>query len=538
MLTEIKCSHFIENSIQFTSGLNTVLGDNISTNSIGKSTLLMIIDFVFGGSTYTTKDSGSIKELGHHSFCFKFEFEGVSYYYQRNTENKEFVSICDEGYNILSEITIEQFRKFLKSNYKISNKHLSFRSLVSPYSRIWGKENYNVDKPLQAFPKEADSDSITNLIKLFDLYNVIAETEIKIKNQEESKKILNGIHKRNYVQKISKTEFLKNQLEIEQIKNSIDNIKDNLLRYTLNIEELKTDEVIELKTEKSKLLQVQSGILNKIKRLELNLEQKSVKSKYFNKLSTFFENTNENRISEIETFHNKIGQILTREIKVAKALLEKENDSFNTQIEKIDAKINYLLQNAESPKFIVDKLYDLTIKLDNLTRVNKFYQEKEDVVSDIKTLNANLETTISEILKRIQELINEELIKINSEIYSKNKKTPTLILKQNSYKFDHSGDTGTGKSYSDLIEFDLVVLKLTVLPIVIHDSPLFKNIGDLAFDKIIKQYSSFDKQIFISVDGINKYSPETMEILENKKAIQLSDSNQLFDKDWRIKSPQ
>ncbi|XKW97888.1 hypothetical protein R8G64_05205 [Tenacibaculum maritimum] len=52
MLKEINCKHFIKNPLIFSNGLNTILGDNYSTNSIGKSTLLMIIDFVFGGGSY------------------------------------------------------------------------------------------------------------------------------------------------------------------------------------------------------------------------------------------------------------------------------------------------------------------------------------------------------------------------------------------------------------------------------------------------------------------------------------------------------
>ena len=39
------------------NGLNSILGDDVSTNSIGKSTLLMIIDFVFGGNTFISKNN-------------------------------------------------------------------------------------------------------------------------------------------------------------------------------------------------------------------------------------------------------------------------------------------------------------------------------------------------------------------------------------------------------------------------------------------------------------------------------------------------
>ncbi|WP_054753483.1 hypothetical protein [Piscibacillus salipiscarius] len=54
MLTKIKSKIFQEEAIEFQKGLNVVLGDNKGSNSIGKSTLLMIVDFVFGGNTYTS----------------------------------------------------------------------------------------------------------------------------------------------------------------------------------------------------------------------------------------------------------------------------------------------------------------------------------------------------------------------------------------------------------------------------------------------------------------------------------------------------
>src|SRR5690554_6547262 len=99
MLKEINCDQFIKSKIEFTNGLNSVLGDDVSTNSIGKSTLLMILDFVFGGNTFLTKDSGSIKHVGKLTFNFKFLFDTQEYHFARQTENPEIVSVCDAQYN-------------------------------------------------------------------------------------------------------------------------------------------------------------------------------------------------------------------------------------------------------------------------------------------------------------------------------------------------------------------------------------------------------------------------------------------------------
>ena len=173
MLKEINCKEFIKTPLVFGKGLNTVLGDNYSTNSIGKSTLLMIIDFVFGGSSYIDKDSGSIKELGHHSFNFEFIFNKKSYYFSRNTDNHLIINNCDKEYNSISEIDAKKFTQKLKDLYDLKSTS-SLRAMVNPYSRIWGKDNYNVDKPIQTHSKGKEADAIDNLIRLFNLFQSIS----------------------------------------------------------------------------------------------------------------------------------------------------------------------------------------------------------------------------------------------------------------------------------------------------------------------------------------------------------------------------
>lgn len=75
MLKRIRCDKFREKEIIFHPGLNAVIGDEIASNSIGKSTLLMIIDFVFGGSEYIKTNSDAIEQLGPHEFLFDSQKE-------------------------------------------------------------------------------------------------------------------------------------------------------------------------------------------------------------------------------------------------------------------------------------------------------------------------------------------------------------------------------------------------------------------------------------------------------------------------------
>ena len=79
--------------IRFKEGLNVVLGKEDGAMSIGKSSSLLAIDFVFGGDTYIKSDG--VKKEGHHTIFFTFKFDGKEYHFARNTGDSNTVFICD-----------------------------------------------------------------------------------------------------------------------------------------------------------------------------------------------------------------------------------------------------------------------------------------------------------------------------------------------------------------------------------------------------------------------------------------------------------
>ena len=534
MLKEINCSLFTESPIILKKGFNVVLGDPQSTNSIGKSTFLMIIDFAFGGETYITKNSGSIKEIEHHSINFKFVFSDIELFFSRNTDSFKEVFICDSKYVNQKKITLNEYTTLLKKYYNLNIPDLSFRSITSLYSRIWGKENDNVSKPLQSFLKEPEPDSIYNLIKLFNKYSTIAETSLSIKENSESKKVIDGVFKQNFVKKISKNEFKQNSLHIDSLNSQIKLINDNLLQFTLNSEVLSNKDVLKLKIEKNKLLESLNLVDNKIQRIEINLNNSSsIKSKHLDQLTTFFKEVNIEKIEKIESFHNKISTILKNELNESKKRLESKKSIITAEIALIDDKITTLLKNVDSPKFIVEKIYDITIDVNKLETENKFFEEKEKHVTKLAELKVKLATIVTEILNEIELSINNHLLKINAEILGEGKKSPKIHLKENRYYYDHFNNTGTGKLYVDLIIFDLTISELTDLPFLIHDSFLYKNVEDFSVDKILKKYSESEKQVFIAIDGTSRYDNTSTVLIEECKVLELNNTKLLFKKDWR-----
>ena len=119
MLREIRCDKFRtfddkpREPIKFHPGLNAVLGTNDAKNSIGKSTFLMIIDFVFGGRDYVQKCTDVQQMVEGHTIEFCFEFEDGLYYYSRNTVNTTKVNRCDENYNVIDSISTDKICKEL-----------------------------------------------------------------------------------------------------------------------------------------------------------------------------------------------------------------------------------------------------------------------------------------------------------------------------------------------------------------------------------------------------------------------------------------
>lgn len=134
--------------IHFKPGLNVILGKEDGAMSIGKSSSLLAIDFVFGGNTYIQSDG--VKQEGHHTIYFAFQFDGKKYYFARDTLNSDGIAICDKDYNYTGGLySKSEFTEWLKQQYKIDFPGLSFRTVLSSFFRVYGKRNMDELNPPQ-----------------------------------------------------------------------------------------------------------------------------------------------------------------------------------------------------------------------------------------------------------------------------------------------------------------------------------------------------------------------------------------------------
>jgi hypothetical protein len=179
---------------------------------------------------------------------------------------------------------------------------------------------------------------------------------------------------------------------------------------------------------------------------------------------------------------------------------------------------------------------NLQKQIETIEIENNAYEKSANLLT-AKTDSAERRDKMKEEqLLRLQNTINIKMQELNDYIYTSTKKPPVLAFNHNNYIFETIDDTGTGTSYKSMIVYDLSVLELTVLPILIHDSVMLKQISDVALEKILTLYISTGKQIFIAFDKISSYSESSKKILNETKVLELApNGNELFGRAWNNK---
>lgn len=532
MLKEIKSEVFSEKRIAFHKGLNVILGDDDGSNSIGKSNLLMIIDFIFGGNTYISHNIDVVDNLGQHEFYYSFDFNGEKLFFCRGTEEPKYVYKCNKYYKKETKLKLDEFNKLLARYYDLDWLPLTFRSIVSLYSRVWGKGNSDVKKPLHTVSNEKLIEAVTRLIKLFDEYEPIAKEDKIIKSLDEAKKLRDKAGKLQVIPRINKRTYESNEKEIQGLLEEIEQLSKSLYSPIINVSEMISDEVLELRERKKLILNQIEYNKSRLSRINTTIN-KSVNIK-FEGLKEFFPEINLKKLSEIEEFHDGISTILSNQFKSARKELAQKIRILGSELEEINEKLERTLNPNREPNVFVDNLIETSSRLKNMQLQNKHYKELKNLKESIDGKKAALEKVKEGIVEKISGRINEEIRDIYTQVYDKRRNPPVFELKPNKYDYKYTDNTGTGNAYVNLIVFDLAIFRLTKLPYISHDSFLFKNIEQKAIENLINIYDTFNRQVFIAIDVTNIYSKEIQEIIIGNSVIKLAKDKLLFTKDWRV----
>lgn len=541
MLVEISSPAFkkkgqVRSPIIFKDGLNVVLGKEDGAMSIGKTSALLAIDFVFGGDSYIKSDG--VKKEGHHTIYFAFEFAGLKHYFSRNTGNGDYIYICDSNYKNTGEhYSKDEFANWLKIQYNMDFIGASFRILNSSFFRIYGKKNHDELNPLQGIPGQNMDKSITSILTLFDKYKDIEEFKSSVTEHKNKLDVYKQARRHHFISDLvgGNKKYEENLVEIRALESQLANL-------TEVPEQGNSDEDIEKKKLKASLVTTKLNLETEIQNKEMKLRLVDMSLEYglypteadLGALQEYFPEVNLRKLYEVERYHQKLAKILDTQFSDEKDLINNEIFALQEQLQSIKYRIRELGFVGNVSKEFLDRHSELQGDINALKTQNQAFLTQKGLQEAKAKAEEVLRKSISNILMEIEKKLNDQMKEFNDSLFSTTRKPPYIhFIKHDSYKFETPDDTGTGSNYKGMIVYDLAILNLTALPAIAHDSLLFKNLEKGVEDGIMKIYNSFKKQVFIAYDKQGDCRTETQKILEENCVLRLSNDNcELYGRSW------
>ena len=582
MLYEIWCDRFrtggkdgqIRPPIRFHAGLNAVLGTQTRSNSIGKSTFLMIIDYVFGGIDYLDSDAHIF--VGEHEIYFTFRFGDTMHRFCRKTIEKDVVYLCENcswaeeearlerirlneekakdapallehdlnPYVLTDEtLKVDEYCKFLFNEYRIESENISFRNIVGRYFRVYGRPNHDEHQPLHNTPREKDSEAITALQRLFGETQQIKDLKANEKEKAEEKKAYKAAQKYHLVRHITTKKALKQATEErDKLQEELNDLIRSKDREVEQADLSRSDEAAAINRKLAALRRNRSRLKSQLEALYINIDgHTAVTRGDIRDLAFFFPDVNIVELQSIEDFHQRLRAVLESEMSEERAQLQSSIDNLDAEIRALDEQYRSLGIPTRLPTPFLQNYSDLTMRINDLNAQIDSFQKNKDVDDAHKAAAAALKAAQEKELPRIAGEINAQMVRISDEILGPEREAPRLDLKDGkSYTFGTSTNRGTGNNYKNLIIYDLSILTKTDLPAFIHDSFLLTDIGDTPTGAIVKQYIKTEpsgKQVFIALDKTKSYGEETDKDLNDHQVLYLSeDGNELFGWSWDHKT--
>ncbi|HEP1784465.1 TPA: DUF2326 domain-containing protein [Streptococcus suis] len=524
--------------VRFHPGLNVIMGMDLADNSIGKSSSLLVIDFIFGGNSY--QKSIAVKKLGDHPIYFCFQFE-KKFYFSRDTATPDIITYCNDDYSPTGEtMPLENFLNKLKKRYHLDSPELSFRLAMSGFFRIAGKNNQNTDFPLQVYSSQKSSESITTLIQLFNLYDNIARYKERLKDKSNQLTTFRNARKYAFISNLvgGKKQFEANVSEIKRLEYDLSHLQDTHQDKIDSDDIEKNQQKIQLRNTKLELKNSLRDKQRRLKLLDISIEFGLYPTESdLTELQRYFPDTNLKKLYEVEAYHKKLATILDSEFSTERETLSLEIEGLESQLTVLNRELQELGSIPNLSTEFLENYSKLTATINALKEQNEAYLKESSLSKEKSEADSDLKRSTEDILIELEGKINSKMREFNNILYPDIRKAPQINLKAyNSYSFYTPDDDGTGTKFKGMILYDLAILYLTHLPALAHASLLLSNISYQATEALLKLYDqskSLNKQVFLSFDKASSYSPEANKLLSENIVLRLSsDGNELYGISW------
>ena len=549
MLVEVQCDKFIKHGeirkpIQFHAGLNTVIGDDNGSNSVGKSTFLMILDFVFGGKDYVNKCLDVQENVGEHTINFTFVFDGKAYHFSRSNIDYKQVFRCNENYEPLSEdskMTLDQYCAFLAEKYGTQvEEDLTWRGVVSRFIRVWKRDTLDEERPLRAAKDEKAEYAIKRYMQLYGKY---APVEAQIKQAKAAEEERDAFKKSSDYKHIraakNKPEYEDNEKRIAALRTQEQELAEQSNKGLLDLDSFQARHLSELDDQLLKYRRERARVqtqLNAIRR-EMTEGKKSFKKTYSD-LEKFFPGVDFQTIESIESFHQQLAKVLGDEFKETEKDLATAYVMLGNEIARILEEVEEIKKIPNVSEAILKEYAKITTELNNLIDANRNYDRMNELNDLVAEYAETRDRVIRDQLFAIETMLNQKMREISVQLLKDEQHMPPVLRmeKLNKYTFNTPNDGGTGAQYRGVITFDLANMELSPLPFIIHDMQMLLHIEKKVMAEIIKAYDaqkSTGKQVFIAFDRLDTYDTDTKDTMSTNCVLELSPGgNELFGRAW------
>lgn len=543
MLREIRCDAFrnengVRKPIIFQPGFNAVIGNESGTNSVGKSTFLMIIDYVFGGEDYIKKSREVHRNVLPHTIFFKFVFgKDEEYFFGRSTDDPNVVSVCDSQYKKIEEWKLQKYQGFLASKYGLIEYGMTLRGVIGRSFRIDRRETMDETKPFQQAKGEPDRTAIDGMLKLFGKYSDIHELEKAAQEAEDAKDAFFEAQRYEYIPQVrTQREYKANAKRIAELLVEETRLADQSSQGLLDLDSIQAEQLKEIQRKLTGFRRQRTRFRTQLDSIDLSKsEGKKTFQQDYEELLYFFPDINVGRLEQVEAFHKRLAGILQSEIKASSRDIEAMIELATQQIEQLEAEQLKITRLPNVTKAVLEQYAAIKKELQKYQDANDSYNQRIILEKRAQEMKSRLDETILNEMSRITHRLNTKLEEFNNYIYDSSMKPPIAIVESASkYTYSTPDDGGTGNRYKGLIIFDLALLWESALPVIAHDSVLLLQIEKEAVEKILELYAKtaeLGKQVFIAFD--KEATPRGMEILQNAKRLHLSrGGNELFGRSW------
>lgn len=548
MLIEICCDKFMDGGevrppIKFEKGLNTILGASRASNSIGKSTFLMIIDFVFGGKDYVTLNNDVERNIGIHEIKFTFQFGENTYYFSRSTGDHTKVMECNEKYEPVKEITLDTYCNFLSLQYGMQNLGASFRELVSGFFRIYGRYNYDERHPLKAHQNDTMETGIRRMLQLYGKYAPVGDLAALVEEAESKEKTYKNAYKFQYIRGVTRQEdYKKNEARIAELQAKKEELARGSTQDLLDMDSVQAARLSDLKRQLANLRRQKTRLRSQLAAMKADMEidESSFKRDY-SELREFFPDAAIKHIEEIDGFHRKLKSVLNSEYKDSQRKIEDTMELLDVQISVLEQEISEVNATPHLTQALLDSYSGIDREMKNLRDANEYYIKKDELQTTREELQARLDSLIEELTAELQTGINIQLRELNDIVCNGRKTAPSIAISNaKKYVFTTPNDIGTGSQTRGMFLFDLVTAENTLLPAVVQDSMSVKQVEDPVMLRILELYRRSSKQFFVAIDKGESYTDENKipEIIKETTRLKLLPGHELFGRAWNEVTPE